>query len=145
MALQLDGDLGDGLQEGRGARVRAERLAAARRIVEVARGAGADFRLVAGDTFEDNGVDRVLVQKVADILGDFGGPVYVIPGNHDPSIPGSVWEHPAWKAMNRSASPSRGVTDWAPPCLDFEAPGPCAMGDAATLTAARAVTSLMIP
>ncbi len=81
-----------------GTRVREERVAAARRVVEAARGAGADFILVAGDTFEDNGVDRVLVQKVADILAGFGGPVYVIPGNHDPLVPGAVWDHPAWKA-----------------------------------------------
>lgn len=38
---------------------------AARRVIEAARGAGAEFILVAGDTFEDNGVDRVLVQKEA--------------------------------------------------------------------------------
>jgi len=81
-----------------GTRVRDERLAAARRVVEEARNAGADFMLVAGDTFEDNGVDRVLVQKVADILTGFSGRVYVIPGNHDPLVPGSVWEHPAWKS-----------------------------------------------
>ena len=81
-----------------GTRVRDERLAAARRVVEAAKSAGADFILVAGDTFEDNGVDRVLVQKVADILVSFGGPVFVIPGNHDPLVPGSVWEHPSWKS-----------------------------------------------
>jgi hypothetical protein len=40
---------------------------AARRVIEAARGAGADFILIAGDTFEDSGVDRVLVQRVADI------------------------------------------------------------------------------
>jgi type I restriction enzyme R subunit len=56
-------------------------------------------------TYKHNGVDRVLVQKVADILAGFGGMVYVIPGNHDPLVPGSVWEHPAWKSMSRSASP----------------------------------------
>ena len=81
-----------------GTRVRDERVAAARRVVEAARAAGADFILAAGDTFEDNGVDRVLVQKVADILVGFGGPVYLIPGNHDPLVPGAVWDHPAWKA-----------------------------------------------
>ncbi len=81
-----------------GTRIRDERLAAARRVVEAAKSAGPDFILVAGDTFEDNGVDRVLVQKVADILAGFGGPVYVIPGNHDPLVPGAVWDHPAWKA-----------------------------------------------
>ncbi len=80
-----------------GARVREERLAAGRRVVEVAKSQRVDFVLVAGDTFEDNAVDRVLVQKVADILASFGGPVFIIPGNHDPLVPGSVWEHPAWK------------------------------------------------
>lgn len=80
-----------------GARVREERLAAARRVVEAAHASGAEFILIAGDIFEDNGVDRILVQKVADILAGSGGPVYIIPGNHDPLVPGSVWEHPAWK------------------------------------------------
>jgi DNA repair exonuclease SbcCD nuclease subunit len=73
-----------------GARVREERLAAGRRVVETAKSHDVDFLLVAGDLFEDNAVDRVLVQKVADILNSFGGPVFVIPGNHDPLVPGSV-------------------------------------------------------
>lgn len=80
-----------------GARVREERLAAGRRVVEVAQASGAEFILVAGDLFEDNAIDRVLVQKVADILAAFSGLVFIIPGNHDPLMPGSVWEHPAWK------------------------------------------------
>jgi len=50
-----------------GTRIRDERVAAARRVVETARGAKVDFILVAGDTFEVKGVDRVLVQRVADI------------------------------------------------------------------------------
>ena len=83
-----------------GVRVREERLDAARRVIDVARGAGAEFVVVCGDTFEDNGVDRVLVQKVVDILTGFGGPVHVTPGNHDPFMPGSVWEHPAWRSSD---------------------------------------------
>ena len=83
-----------------GVRVREARLDAARRVIEAARGAGVDFVVVCGDTFEDNGVERVLVQKVADILAGFGGPVYVSPGNHDPFMPGSVWEHPAWRSSD---------------------------------------------
>ena len=82
------------------ARVRDERLAAARRVVGVVREQGAEFILIAGDTFEDNGVERALIQKVADILGSSHVPVYLIPGNHDPLTPGSVWEHPAWKTMD---------------------------------------------
>lgn len=84
-----------------GAAVREERFAAGRRVVEAARNHKAEFMLVAGDTFEDNGVDRTQVQRIVDILTAFEGPVYVIPGNHDPWCPGSVWEHPAW---DRAAS-----------------------------------------
>jgi hypothetical protein len=83
---------------GVGQRVRDERIEAGRRVVRSAVEHGADFLLVAGDTFEDNAIDRVLVQKVADLLGEFAGPVYVIPGNHDPLVPGCVWEHPAWRS-----------------------------------------------
>ena len=81
-----------------GERVREERLAACRRAVEAAKANQVDFVLVAGDVFENNGIERVLVQKVADIMAEFGVPVYIIPGNHDPLMPGSVWEHPAWKS-----------------------------------------------
>lgn len=90
MGLRAAG-LGDRAKE-----VREERLAAGRRVAEAARTHRCEFMLVAGDVFEDNGVDRLLVQKVADILSSFGAPVYIIPGNHDPYVPGSVWEHPAW-------------------------------------------------
>ena len=46
-------------------RVRDTWAAAARRLVEAARNAGAEFILVAGDTFDDSGADRGLVQKEA--------------------------------------------------------------------------------
>ena len=81
-----------------GGKVRSERLKSGRRVVEMATSRQADFIIVAGDTFEDNAVDRVLVQKVADILGRFTGQVYLISGNHDPLVSGSVWEHEAWNS-----------------------------------------------
>lgn len=92
-----------------GERVRHERLVAAARVVAAAVDNGAEFILLAGDTFEHNGVDRVLVQQAGDLLGRFNGPVYLIPGNHDPLAPGSVWEHPVWRTANlhvlREAAP----------------------------------------
>jgi DNA repair exonuclease SbcCD nuclease subunit len=84
-----------------GARIREARLEAARRVIEAAEAQAAEFVLVAGDTFEDNGVDRVLVQKTADILGKSPVPVYIVPGNHDPLVPGSVWDHPAWAEQGK--------------------------------------------
>ena len=79
-------------------KVRDERLAAGRRLVDSANNERAEFILMAGDLFEDNAVDRTLVQRTVDILTHFQGRVYLIPGNHDPLIPGSVWEHPAWRS-----------------------------------------------
>ena len=85
---------------GVGVRVREERLASLNRVAEAARSHSVDFILIAGDTFENNGVERTLVQKAVDILSNFKIPVYLIPGNHDPLIPGSVWEHPSWESAN---------------------------------------------
>lgn len=81
--------------------VRDARLEAAKNVVDLVRETGADFLLLAGDTFEDNACDRRLVQQTADILRQCDVPTYIIPGNHDPIIPGSVWEHPAWDACPR--------------------------------------------
>lgn len=77
-------------------KVRQKRLETANRLVKMANENKVDFILIAGDTFEDNGVEHIMIQKVADTLGNFHGPVYILPGNHDPLVPGSVWEHPAW-------------------------------------------------
>jgi len=79
-------------------KVREERLKAVERLLGISDDKGVDFILVAGDTFEDNAVSRLLVQKVADILAKAKVPIYIIPGNHDPLVPGSVWEHPAWES-----------------------------------------------
>jgi DNA repair exonuclease SbcCD nuclease subunit len=80
----------------KGERVRHARLESARRVTEEARRHEVDLMVVAGDTFENNGVDRIKVREVAKILGAAGCLVYLIPGNHDPLTPGSVWEDAAW-------------------------------------------------
>jgi DNA repair exonuclease SbcCD nuclease subunit len=77
--------------------VREARLASAARVVELANERGADVLLLAGDTFEDNAVDPLVVRKIGDILLRARCPVYVLPGNHDPLGPGSVWNHPVWR------------------------------------------------
>ncbi len=81
-----------------GKRVRDQRIETIRNVINVAHEYQVDFILVAGDSFEDNGVDRILVQKNADILAKSKEPIYIIPGNHDPLVPGSVWDHPAWES-----------------------------------------------
>ena len=81
--------------------IREERLRSLKNIADIAQTHSVDFVLIAGDTFEDNGIDRALIQRVADILSSFAAPVYVIPGNHDPLVPSSVWEHPAWQSAKK--------------------------------------------
>jgi Calcineurin-like phosphoesterase len=80
------------------ARVRETRIETAARVIEVARAEEAEFVLVAGDTFESNAIDRGVVQRIGDILARFGGPVFILPGNHDPRGVGSVWEHSVWSS-----------------------------------------------
>ncbi len=81
----------------RAPQVREARLTAAARVVQMATDRGADVLLLAGDTFEDNAVEPVVVRRVADVLQRARCPVFVLPGNHDPLGPGSVWNHPVWR------------------------------------------------
>ena len=78
-------------------RVRQARLDAAKRVIQVAQKNDAEMILFAGDMFEDNAVDRSLVRQTGEILKSFERPVFLIPGNHDPLVPGSVWGHSVWK------------------------------------------------
>jgi DNA repair exonuclease SbcCD nuclease subunit len=81
----------------RAAEVREARLRAAERVVEEANRRGVELLLLAGDTFEDNAVEPVLIRRVVDLLLRAQCPVAVLPGNHDPLGPGSVFRHPAWR------------------------------------------------
>ena len=80
------------------ARVRETRIETAAHVIDVARKEDAEFVLIAGDTFESNAIDRTVVQRIGDILAGFGGPVFILPGNHDPAGVGSVWEHAVWSS-----------------------------------------------
>ncbi len=80
----------------RAAEVREARLQAAARVVDEANQRAVDLLLLAGDTFEDNAVDPLIVRRVVELLARAACPVFVLPGNHDPLGPGSVFRHPAW-------------------------------------------------
>ena len=53
--------------------------------------AAADIVLLAGDIFDHNRVPLSLLDEVARVLGDYGKPVVILPGNHDPLTPDSVY------------------------------------------------------
>lgn len=97
--------------------VRAARLAAARRVVALANQHAVDVLLLAGDTFEDTTVPPVLVQQTVDLLRESRAPVFVLPANHDPLVPGGLFDHPAWR-------------DAAPRVTVLRESGPIAVGAA---------------
>jgi hypothetical protein len=76
--------------------LREERWAAARRIAAIAREQAVDFVVIAGDLFDSNAPAPAWIREASALLGSFPAPVYLIPGNHDPDVPGGPWEHPSW-------------------------------------------------
>lgn len=81
--------------------LRNERIAAVRRIGEVARARDAAFVVVAGDLFDSNQPTNSTVSAACDAIASIGVPVYVIPGNHDHAGPGSIWEQPFFLSESR--------------------------------------------
>lgn len=61
------------------------------RVLAAAHAARADVLVLAGDVFENNRVAAAVVTRAGALLADAGLPVVVLPGNHDPLVPGAVW------------------------------------------------------
>ena len=80
-----------------GAIVRAARLRTVRRIGDVAQEHAAEFVVVAGDVFEHHGLRPATVRQTFDVLRDFPVPVYLLPGNHDPHTPDSLYRSELWR------------------------------------------------
>jgi len=77
--------------------IRIKRYETASNVLNIAKKNGIDFAIIAGDLFEHNDVDEIVVKKTVDILNQFAPiPVFIIPGNHDPSLPGAIWDRTSW-------------------------------------------------
>lgn len=76
-----------------GPRLRAARLGTLRRALALARAEQVDGFLIAGDLFEDHGVEAAAVQEVHQLLAEAAPlPIYILPGNHDPAAgAGAIW------------------------------------------------------
>ncbi len=93
--------------------VRQKRFDAAGRIVELAEEEDVDFVLLAGDTFEDHNVGDVAVKRTVDILNRLDPiPVYVLPGNHDPMVPGGIWDLDSWQRVGSHVALLREQRDY---------------------------------
>jgi DNA repair exonuclease SbcCD nuclease subunit len=60
-------------------------------VLATARDCGADLVLLAGDTFDNHAVMSATIERAAGLLADAGLPVVILPGNHDPATPDSIW------------------------------------------------------
>lgn len=73
------------------ARFDAARLAAIAKLGQLAQSRGCAFTLVAGDVFESNALNKQTTGRVREALSQLPVPVYLLPGNHDPLTPDSIF------------------------------------------------------
>jgi DNA repair exonuclease SbcCD nuclease subunit len=62
-----------------------------RAVLATARSLQADVVLLAGDTFENNQLNQAILDRAGRLLADAGIPIVILPGNHDPALPVSVF------------------------------------------------------
>jgi DNA repair exonuclease SbcCD nuclease subunit len=60
-------------------------------VLSTARMLRADIVLLAGDTFETNQLSRSVIDRAGNLFADAGLPIVLLPGNHDPVRPDSVY------------------------------------------------------
>jgi DNA repair exonuclease SbcCD nuclease subunit len=68
-------------------------------VVATARALQADVILLAGDTFENNQLSAALLDRAGCVLAEAGMPVVILPGNHDPALPDSVFVRGGFTAI----------------------------------------------
>ena len=79
-------------------RIREARFTALQQLRDKSAELGVNFILIAGDVFDDHTVSRTEANRAFAILegSQTSCPVFIIPGNHDPLVPGGVWDRDPW-------------------------------------------------
>jgi DNA repair exonuclease SbcCD nuclease subunit len=80
----------DSAFEGQGS----DPMCALRRVLAVAGEERADLVLLAGDTFDHNRQPAEVIEQTVRVMGAFDAPIVILPGNHDPLTPDSVYRRP---------------------------------------------------
>lgn len=68
-----------------------DKLSVLREVLAAAAAARADLVVLAGDTFDHNRQPSQLIDGAAQAMAEFGAPIVILPGNHDPLTPDSVY------------------------------------------------------
>jgi DNA repair exonuclease SbcCD nuclease subunit len=79
------------IDDERNATKHGEGLAGLGAVLAAARAADADVVLLVGDTFDNNRVPAPVLDRTGQMLSEAGRPVVILPGNHDPALPDSVF------------------------------------------------------
>ena len=66
-------------------------VAALHAVLATAKALRGDVVLLAGDTFENNQLRRAVLDQAAQLLAEAATPIVILPGNHDPALPDSVF------------------------------------------------------
>ena len=66
-------------------------LSTLRGVLAAARAARADLVMLAGDTFDHNRQPAEFIDRATRTMGEYGAPIVILPGNHDPLTPDSVY------------------------------------------------------
>lgn len=66
-------------------------LSVLREVLVAATAVRADLLMLVGDTFDHNRQPSQLLDRAARTMGEFGAPIVILPGNHDPLTPDSVY------------------------------------------------------
>ena len=66
-------------------------LAVLPKVLATANAVRADVVLLAGDTFDNHRQPVELLERAAQMMRDYQNPIVILPGNHDPLTPDSVY------------------------------------------------------
>jgi len=82
--LHVDDERIAALHGGDGTGVLADVLATAQDL-------RADIVLLVGDTFDNHMITSRTIDRAGELLADSGKAIVILPGNHDPATPDSIW------------------------------------------------------
>lgn len=68
-------------------------------VLEAARTHNAQFVLLVGDVFDNNRQSPAILERTTALLADAGRDVVILPGNHDPLTPDSVYRRGAFVSL----------------------------------------------
>lgn len=105
-------------------------LSALRKVLAAARTARADLVILAGDTFDHNRQPSAFIDRATRTMGEFGAPIVILPGNHDPLTPDSVYRRAELSAASNvcilgltvddaAVFPGLGLEVWGKAHLDY--------------------------